>query len=257
VVVVYRPQPLLAALLVTAVMLGMLVFTVVMTFDLARSVTLDFSRPENTLTITRTYPLLGGVRESIPLSSIHGTQLVVSRGKHAVLSYEVELTTDADPIRISWLHGSHALRDPQKRLIDAFLTGTDPSMHLVYDAGTWAWGLWPLLFCAVPLFLLRLVWLRARVTIDPASRTLRVERLQWPLRSTTESIAFGEVRAVVVRTVLGRKNTRNHRLVLVLGSGQEIALLHVSTTAYRAHARAAERIRAALQQAGVSVGAEG
>jgi hypothetical protein len=148
------------------------------------------------------------------------------------------------------------VRDPQKRLIDAFLAGTAPSLHLVYDTGSAA-GLLMLLAGALPLLLLRLVWLRARVAIDPASRTLRVERSRWPLRSTTESVAFGELRAVVVRTVRGRRNARTHRVVLVLGSGQEVALLGMSTSAYGQHARAAERIRTALEQAGAPVGAEG
>ncbi len=255
-VVVYRGQPLWSLLLVTAMMLGMVAFMAVMALDFSRTVTLDLSRPDDACTITRTYPILGDVRESHPLSSVRGTQLVVSRGKHGSLSYEVRLTTDGGPIRLSWLQGSRSLRDPQKLLIDAFLVGTAPSLHLVYDTGSGT-GLLPLLFSAIPLLVLAFLWRRARVTIDPASRAVRIERSRWPLRGTTESISFGELRAVAVRSYRGRKGGRSHRVVIVLGSGREVPLLGMSSNILGPHVRAAEQIRSALQRAGASVGADG
>jgi hypothetical protein len=248
VVVVYRPQPVWAAVMISAMMLGMLGFMMVMAAEFVRTVTLDLSRSDDACTITRSYPLFGDSVERYPLSSIRGTRLVVSTGKHGSRSYEVQLTTAGDPVRLSLRTSPLSERDPQKRQIDAFLAGSAPRLHLVYDEASWT-GAWTLLFSLLPLFFLRFMWQRARITIDPAGRVLRVERPRWPLRAATESFPLGEVTTADVRETRGSRGGRVYRVVLVLTSGQDVPLLRAYTNAYSLHARAAERIKLALMQA--------
>jgi hypothetical protein len=248
VVVVYRPMPTWLAVLLTLAMLAFPIGGCIGMLQLTRIVALDLSRPDDACTITRTYPIYGDAVEKHALSSIRGTRLVAIRGKHGSMSYEVQLTTPGEPIRLSSVHGPHALRDAQKRQIDAFLAGADPSLHLVYDTGGGA-GWLMLLFAVVPLLFVRMLWMGARVSVDAASRMLTIERSRWPLGATAESIPIGEIENVDVREARGRKGGRVYRVVVIMRSGQEVPLLKVSSNILRPHRRAADQIRAALMGA--------
>lgn len=248
IVVVYRPVPTWFAATLSLVMLGFIAFACFAMLQMMRRVTLDLSRPDDACTITRSYPIFGDDVEQHALSSIRGTRLVSVRGKHGTLSYAVLLTTAAAPIDLSSVNASYAVRDAQKREIDAFLSGNAPSLHLVYDAGGGA-GYPMLLFIVIPLVFLRALWLGARVTVDPASRVLTIARSRFPLRAASESIPTGEIENVDVRAARGRKGGLAYRVVVILRSGQEVRLLDRSSNMLGPHQRAADQLRAALQQA--------
>jgi hypothetical protein len=245
VVVFYRPTPTWLGLLLSVVMLAFVVGSGAATLQLTRRVTLDMSRPDDMCTITRSYLLLGDYAEKHALSGIRGTKLISSRDKHGYVSYGVQLTTVDQPIRVSSSFRPYAERDAQRRQIDAFLVGTEPSLHLLYDAGGGV-GFMMLLVAVVPLLLLRQLWQGARVTVDPASRMLTVTRTRWPLRAASESIPIGEIENVDVRAVRGRKGGRLYRVALIMRSGQEVPLLRAASNMLGPHRRAADALRAAV-----------
>ncbi|HEX8790794.1 MAG TPA: hypothetical protein VF765_07565 [Polyangiaceae bacterium] len=247
IVVVYRPVPAWLAALLSLTMLFMIGFGAFGTLQMTRTVTLDLSRADDACTITRSNPV-GDDVEKHPLSSVEGTRLVTIRGKHGTLSYEVELTTATATISLSSMSGSLALRQAQKRQIDAFLAGKDPSLHLVYDVGG-GLGYLMLLVCVIPLIVLRTMWLSARVTVDAASRVLTIARSRWPLGTASESIPMGEIENVDVSQERNRKGGRVYRVVVILRSGQRVPLLKMSSNVLGPHRRAADQLRAALQQA--------
>ena len=135
-VVVYRGVSLWGLAFVSLGLLALLAGVVFVAVSESCTVTLDMSRPDDTCTITRTYPVYGATVEKHPLSSIRGTRLVVSHGRHHTSSsYALDLTTDGAPIGLSSSFESIQVRSTQRLRIDTFLHGRDPSLHMVYEQG--------------------------------------------------------------------------------------------------------------------------
>lgn len=213
------------------------------------AVTLDMSRPDDACIITRRYPVLGAFVERHPLSGVRATRLDVSRDKNGVASYRLMLLTVGGIVDLSSRSEALAVRNAQKAQIDAFLSGTDPTLHLAYEQSGARGVIW-LVAGGVLLMIAVTPWQRARITVDPASRMVLVERSRWPLRAATQSIPVGEIARVGVRSFSGTKGRRTYGVVLVLASDQEVRLLRGASSASSVHQRAADRIQAALSQAG-------
>jgi hypothetical protein len=212
----------------------------------ARDVDLDADHGAGMLVITRTDPLRGTSRESIPLAAVRGTVLAARRAKNGRRVYGVELELDTgEDLEISSVRQFQG-RQGQKRAIDAFLADPGaPPLHLRYDQGHPAMlallGIIPLL-----LLVIRGFWLGARVRLERWRGQLWLERSRWPLARWSRSFSAGEIRQARVDDKRGSKGGRVYRVILVLASGEEVPLLKVWGNAVRPHREAAEWINARL-----------
>jgi hypothetical protein len=247
-VVVYRTLARWQRLLTTAILLVNFAGGAFVAALAATRVTIDCSRALGTCIVTKTYPVYGAVKASIPIASIEGTVLVPTHDDSNGDLYSLVFKTADGSISLESPADVAATRTQQKKAFDTFLAqDAIPSLHLDYDTPNPVF-IFFLLWAIFPVFVLFGIWQRAVVRFDWATKTVLVERSFWPLWNPSRSYPLDHVTGAVIDQKAAVGGGNDYWLVLTHSSGERIRLLPGSSRRFADHVVAAEELRTAIRQ---------
>jgi len=243
-VVRYRPYGRWSRILFTLLFCAAAAGGVWSAFFTARTVTVDGDRGTSMLTITKVYPLLGTRRESHDLASILGTGQRSHRAKNGGIASAVTLRTAAGEEVVTARYATYG-RTEQKQALDAFLA--DPGareLHLPYDQGS-PLGFIMAIFSGVMVWLVWTLWQEASVRFEWWRDAVVLERRRWPAALWSRAFQAGEITGARVQ-MRGSSRKATYRVLLTLGSGEEVPLLTIGGSGPGLAEAAADELRAAL-----------